>query len=310
MSKLISVISTCYNEELNILECYQKVKELFKNNKLNYEHIFVDNDSNDNTKKIIEDICNKDKNIKAIFNAKNYGPFLSNFNALKFANGDYVIVNYASDMQDPVEKIDELLKKINEGYDVVYAVKNSTQDNFFLTKCRRIFYFLINKFSDSPNPENANEFMCVTKKIIEEIKDSNDYFPYIRGYFGKLTSNYGYVYFDRNKRINGKSKNNFFNLYTQAINGLISTMNKPIRVLSLFSFIIVLSLTLLMIYILFSRIFLQEIAPKGVTFLSLVILFFFSFTMLLLSLILEYLIAIHEQTRFKNKVFIQKKINF
>ena len=64
MSKLISVISICYNEELNILECYQKVKELFKNNKLNYEHIFVDNDSNDNTKKIIEDICSKDKNVK------------------------------------------------------------------------------------------------------------------------------------------------------------------------------------------------------------------------------------------------------
>jgi glycosyltransferase involved in cell wall biosynthesis len=310
MSKLISIISTCYNEELNILECHQKVKELFKNNRLNYEHIFVDNDSNDGTKKIIEDICNKDKNVKAIFNAKNYGPFLSNFNALKFVNGDYIIVNYASDMQDPVEKIDELLKKINEGYDVVYAVKNSTQDNFFLAKCRRIFYFFINKFSDSSNPENANEFMCITKKIIEEIKDSNDYFPYIRGYFGKLTNNFGYIYFDRNKRISGKSKNNYFNLYTQAINGLISTMNKPIRVLSLFSFITVISSTLLVIYILFSRFFLQEIAPKGITFLSIIILFFFSFIMLLLSLILEYLIAIHEQTRFKNRVFIQKKINF
>jgi glycosyltransferase involved in cell wall biosynthesis len=310
MVKLISIISTCYNEELNILECYQKVKELFKNNKLNYEHIFVDNDSNDGTKKIIEDICNKDKNIKAIFNAKNYGPFLSNFNALKFANGDYIIVNYASDMQDPVEKIDELLKKIKEGYDVVYAIKNSTQDNFFLAKCRRIFYFFINKFSDSPNPENANEFMCITKKILEEIKDSNDYFPYIRGYFGRLTSNFGYIYFNRNKRINGKSKNNFFNLYTQAVNGLISTMNKPIRILSLLSLIAVFSSIVLMIYILFSKFFLQEIVPQGITFVSVITLIFFSFVMLLLSLMLEYLIAIHEQTRFKNKVFIQKKINF
>ena len=137
-----------------------------------------------------------------------------------------------------------------------------------------------------------------------------DYFPYIRGYFGKLTNNFGYVYFDRNKRINGKSKNNYFNLYTQAINGLISTMNKPIRVLSLFSFTTVLLSTLLMIYILFSAIFFQEIAPKGITFLSIIILFFFSFIMLLLSLILEYLIAIHEQTRFKNRVLIEKKINF
>ena len=131
MSKLISVISICYNEELNIFKCYQKVKELFQINKLEYEHIFADNCSKDNTKKIIEDICAYDKNIKAIFNAKNYGPFVSNFNALKYASGDYIIVNYAADMQDPVEKINELLNKINEGYDVVYAVKNSTKDNFF-----------------------------------------------------------------------------------------------------------------------------------------------------------------------------------
>ena len=83
MSKLISVISICYNEELNIFKCYQKVKELFQINKLEYEHIFADNCSKDNTKKIIEDICAYDKNIKAIFNAKNYGPFVSNFNDIK-----------------------------------------------------------------------------------------------------------------------------------------------------------------------------------------------------------------------------------
>jgi len=310
MSKLITVISTCYNEELNILECYHKVKELFNNNKLKYEHIFADNNSKDNTKKIIESICNQDKNVKAVFNAKNYGPFLSNFNALKFASGDYVIVNYAADMQDPIEKINELLNKINEGYDVVYAVKNSTKENFFLAKSRKIFYFLINKFSDNTHPENANEFMCITKKILEEIKNCNDYFPYIRGYFGKLTDNFAYIYFERNKRIKGKSKNNFFNLYTQAINGLVSTMNKPIRILSLFSIITVFGSTFLVIYIFFAKIFFQDALPKGITFLSIIILFFFTFLILLMSLVLEYLIAIHEQVRFKNTVFVEKKINF
>jgi len=310
MSKLISIISICYNEELNILKCYQKVKELFQINKLEYEHIFADNCSKDNTKKIIEDICGHDKNIKAIFNAKNYGPFVSNFNALKYASGDYIIVNYATDMQDPVEKINELLNKINEGYDVVYAVKNSTKDNFFLAKSRNIFYFLINKFSDSNNPENANEFMCITKKVLEEVKDSNDYFPYIRGYFGKLTDNFAYIHYDRNKRADGNSKNNFFNLYTQAINGLISTMNKPIRILSLVSIITVFGATFLIIYIFYAKLFLKESAPEGITFISIIILFFFSLLILLMSLMLEYLIAIHEQTRFKNKVFIEKKINF
>jgi glycosyltransferase involved in cell wall biosynthesis len=306
----ISVISTCYNEEENILECYSKVKDLFEKNKLKYEHIFADNKSTDLSRNIIEEICSKDKNVKAIFNSKNYGPFLSNFNALKHAQGDYVIVNYASDMQDPIEKIYELINKIQEGFDVVYAIKSSTNENFILSYFRKVFYFIINKFSDNDHPENSNEFICISKRILDEIKNYNDYFPYIRGYFGKITNNFGYIYFDRNKRIKGKSKNNFFNLYTQAINGIISTMNKPIRVLSLTSILSVIISSSMIVYILFARFFLSEVAPKGLTFISIIILFFYSILMLMMSLILEYLIAIHEQTRFKNNVFIEKKINF
>jgi glycosyltransferase involved in cell wall biosynthesis len=306
----ISVISTCYNEEENILECYSKVKDLFEKNKLKYEHIFADNKSTDLSRNIIEEICSKDKNVKAIFNSKNYGPFLNNFNALKHAQGDYVIVNYASDMQDPIEKIYELINKIQEGFDVVYAIKSSTNENFILSYFRKVFYFIINKFSDNNHPENSNEFICISKRILDEIKNYNDYFPYIRGYFGKITNNFGYIYFDRNKRIKGKSKNNFFNLYTQAINGIISTMNKPIRVLSLTSILSVIISSSMIVYILFARFFLSEVAPKGLTFISIIILFFYSILMLMMSLILEYLIAIHEQTRFKNNVFIEKKINF
>ena len=69
MSKFISIISTCYNEETNITSCYEIIKELFKKNGYNYEHIFVDNFSQDNSKKIIRDICKKDTNVKAIFNS-------------------------------------------------------------------------------------------------------------------------------------------------------------------------------------------------------------------------------------------------
>ena len=310
MSIFISVISTCYNEEENVFECYSKVKDLFEKNKLKYEHIFADNKSRDLSRNIIEEICSKDKNVKAIFNSKNYGPFLNNFNALKHAPGDYVIVNYASDMQDPIEKINELINKIQEGYDVVYAIKNSTNENFILTNFRKIFYFIINKFSDNDHPKNANEFMCISKRVLEEIKNYNDYFPYIRGYFGKFTNNFGYIYFDRNKRRKGKSKNNYFDLYTQAINGIISTMNKPIRIFSLTSILSVIISSSLIVYILFTRFFLSEIAPRGTTFISIIILFFFSILMLMMSFVLEYLIAIHEQTRFKSNVFIEKKINF
>lgn len=310
MSKLISVISTCYNEESNITSCYEIIKELFKQNGYNYEHIFVDNFSQDNSKKIIRDICKKDSNVKAIFNSKNYGPFLSNFNGLKYATGDYIIVNFASDIQDPPEIINKFLGKMEEGFDVVYGIKDTTDENVFFKKTRRIFYYLIDKFSTSNNPRNANEFMCVSKRILDKIINHKDYFPYIRGYFGKISDNISFIHFNRNKRISGKSKNSYFDLYTQAINAIISTMDKPIKCLSFFSLLTIAISGMLMIYSLISKIVFPLTAPKGITFLILIILFFFSLIILILSLMLEYLIAIHEQVRFNLEVSVDEKINF
>lgn len=310
MSKLISVISTCYNEETNIEKCYQIVRDLFNKKGLKYEHIFVDNYSIDNSRNIIRRICKEDKNVKAILNSKNYGPFLSNFNGLKEASGDYIIVNFASDIQDPPEVINEFLKKMEEGYDVVYGLKNSTDENLILRKCRKIFYYFINKFSSSSNPENSNEFMCISKKVLDKIRDHKDYFPYIRGYFGKISDNSTFVKFDRNKRKSGKSKNSIFDLYTQAINAAISTMDKPIRVFTVFSLSIIIFSFLVLIYAFFLKILFPLSAPKGFAFLTIILLFFFSWILLILSLVLEYLIAIHEQIRFNLDVSVDEKINF
>lgn len=310
MSKFITIISTCYNEETNINKCHEIVKELFEKNGLKYEHIFIDNYSKDNSRKIIREICNNDKHVKAIFNSKNYGPFLSNFNGLKSASGDYIIVNFAADIQDPPELINEFLKKMNEGYDVVYGIKKSTDESFIIRKCRRIFYYLINKFSTSSNPENANEFMCISKKVLDKIRNHKDYFPYIRGYFGKISDNITFVYFDRYKRQSGKSKNSIFDLYTQAINAAISTMDKPVRILTVFSLFVIALSFINILYAFISKILFPLSAPKGFAFITIVVLFFFSLVLLILSLILEYLIAIHEQIRFNLDVSIDEKINF
>ncbi len=310
MSKLISIISTCYNEEINLEKCYLNIKNLFKNSNYNYEHIFVDNHSSDNSKTLIRKFCEKDKNVKAIFNSKNYGPFLSNFNGLKYANGDYIIVNFASDNQDPPEIINDFLFKMEEGYDVVYGIKLSTDDSFVLSRCRKIFYYFVNKFSNSTNPENANEFMCINKKVLDKLRNHKDYFPYIRGYFGKISDNCAFIKFDRKNRSGGKSKNSFFDLYTQAVNAFISTMDKPIKILTMLSFITIFFSSFMIIYSIISKLLIPSSAPEGFTFLTVTIIFFFSLVLLLLSLILEYLIAIHQQSRFNLDISIDEKINF
>jgi len=308
--KDLCIISTCYNEELNVQECYKNIKNIMLKNNINYEHIFSDNCSTDNTARIIEDICKNDTSVKLLVNSKNYGPFLNNFNALKYANAKYVLINYASDMQDPPEVIIDMYNKINNGFDVIYAVKNNTADNFLLKNLRRLFYYILNKCSDTYLPMNVNEFILVKNELVKNLIKVQDYFPYIRGYIARLTDNFEIVYYERLARKKGKSKNSFLDLYSQAMNGLIFTMNKSIRFFGIvFLFFGLVSIIILLSSIFF-KVFFPNIAPKGITMLICLVTFFFSITICTLSLILEYILAIHSQIRGNMEVQIKYKKNF
>ena len=308
--KDICIISTCYNEELNVKECYEAIKKIMSENNISYEHIFSDNCSNDNTVKILEDICNKDDNVKLLVNSKNYGPFLNNFNVLKFANAKFVLINYAADMQDPPEVIINMYNKIKEGRDAIFGVKKSTADNFVLKNLRRLFYYILTKCSDTYLPMHANEFILTRKELVDDLIKNKDYFPYIRGYIGRLTDNHECVHFDRLNRKHGKSKNSFLDLYTQAMNGLIFTMNKSIRVFGIISlFVALISLIILLVSIIL-KIFAPDVAPKGITLLISLVTLFFSITSCLLNLVLEYVLSIHSQIRGNVEVRINNKKNF
>ncbi len=306
----LTIISTCFNEIENVEECYNVVKKIMHKNNIEYEHIFVDNNSNDGTLKILEKICESDKNVKLIVNYKNYGPFLSNFNALKYVSGNYVIINFAADLQDPEEMIVKMYEKIQEGYDVVYGKKTNTDEGFFIKRLRKLYYYIIHKSSENYYPMNVNEFMCVKKEIVEQLKDINDYFPYTRGYIARLTENFFEIEFDRKSRFKGKSKNNLFDLYTQGMNGLIFTMDKSIRLVGLFFFLLSLGSFLFLLQVIINKIFFDTGSPQGITIIVSIVVFFFSLTSAILSLILEYVATIHNQIRGNIGVKIRKKINF
>ena len=111
-NKLISVITPCYNEQYNIEDCYREVKKIFDKHltKYNYEHIFTDNCSQDNTVEVLKKIASKDPNVKIIVNSRNFGVFRSMFNAISRSSGDGVIPCLAADLQDTPETIIEFIK--------------------------------------------------------------------------------------------------------------------------------------------------------------------------------------------------------
>ena len=148
MKKKISIITPCYNEEGNIKNAYNAVKEIFVNYKnYEYEHVFIDNKSTDNTREILKELAKEDEQVKLIFNARNYGQWASPFHALKNSNADATILLVA-DLQDPPELIHDFIKAWEEGYKTIIGIKTNTEGSKISYFLRKSFYKLINNLSD------------------------------------------------------------------------------------------------------------------------------------------------------------------
>jgi polyisoprenyl-phosphate glycosyltransferase len=221
--KKISIITPIYNESKNIVDCCDSVKKFFYNKKnYDYEHILIDNCSTDDGLKKIKIILEEDKKIKLIINAKNYGIMPSLFNALKFTSGDAVLTCYACDMQDPIEFLEKFIRKWEEGYEVVYAIRKKRNENYLLTSIKLIYYKLYNLLSYGVKKDNfVSVFQFVDKSIVEKLVRFETSYPHIPSMINSLTSNSVGVETEWIQRTKELSKNNFFALVKEALITLI-----------------------------------------------------------------------------------------
>ena len=147
--KKISILTPCFNEKENLIECCKQVKNIFNTELKNfdYEHIIIDNNSNIETYKIIKKLTTDDKKIKALINNKNYGVITSHQNGIKFANGDAVITHLSCDLQDPPVIIPKFIEKWQLGFELVVGIKKKREESFLIQLCRKLFYKTINWLS-------------------------------------------------------------------------------------------------------------------------------------------------------------------
>jgi polyisoprenyl-phosphate glycosyltransferase len=216
--KTISIITPIYNESENIIDCCESVKNFFLNKEYNYEHILVDNSSNDDGLSKIKELLKKDKKIKLIVNAKNYGIMPSLFNALKFTSGDAVLTCYACDMQDPIEFLDAFIKKWEEGFEVVYAIRKKRHENYLLSFIKLTYYKIYNSLSYGIKKDNfVNVFQLIDKNIVEKLRRFETSYPHVASMINSVTGNSVGVETTWVKRSKGQAKNNFFALLQEAV---------------------------------------------------------------------------------------------
>lgn len=311
MTKKITIITAVYNEEETVREVYEVIKKVFTGlgGKYKYEHLFLDNCSTDDTLAILREIAAHDKNVKIISYAKNFGPIKTEFVGYQHAQGEAVIC-YDANLKDPPELILSFIKYWEEGYDVVYGVRNKTQDNFLMLFMRKLFYRLADFLSDEPLPQNAGGFRLVDRKVVNELIKIDDYKPYMRGLISSIGFRQMGLNYERRARTRGRSKSNVGYLIDFAINTFISYSIVPIRfctctgiVLAAFSFLAAIGYAVV-------KFFCWDVqAPGGATIIVL-ILFFSGIQLFFLGIIGEYVGAIHSQVRKKPFVVIKERINF
>lgn len=248
--KHISIMTPCYNEEGNIVNIYQAVKKQFELlPQYTYEHIFIDNCSTDSSREILKALAKKDKNVKVILNARNFGPNRSGSYGMLQGTGDALIC-IVCDLQDPPEMIPTFLKKWEEGYKVVMGQKTKSKENPLMFRIRKLYYRIMEYFSESEHLTNVTGYGLFDKEVLDMIRWMDDPDPYIRGLVTQLGYKWCLVEYTQQERTSGKSSYNFEKYFDFAITGLTHMSQKPLRILTMTGFVMsILSFLVALVYL-------------------------------------------------------------
>ena len=310
MQKTLTILTPCYNEELNVREVYLRVRAaVAAAGDYRYEHIFIDNASTDNTLGELKAVAIQDKNVKVIRNTRNFGHIRSPMHALYQSSGDAVI-GIVADLQDPPEMIVDLVRKWEEGYPVVITVKATSDENGLMYWVRKKYYRLANRLSGVETYENFTGFGLFDRKVVEIIKQMNDPYPYFRGIIAEIGMKRFEIPYHQPVRKRGVTKNNFYSLYDIAMLGITNLSKVPLRLVTFSGFVgALVSVLVSLAYFVYKLAFWNNFSV-GIAPLVIGIFFFMSIQMLFMGVVGEYIGTIYTLVQNRPLVVEQERINF
>ena len=311
IKRKISIVLPCYNEEGNVKKITEELVSLF-NGELNryfYEIIFIDNDSKDNTRNLIREICKENKNVKAIFNSRNFGQFNSPYYGLLQMTGDAAIL-MASDFQDPVNVIPQMVEAWEEGFKIAVGVRKTSTDGFIMRKLKSIYYDLSKKFSNVDQIKMFTGFGLYDKDFIEVLRKLDDPTPFFRGIVAEFGFKRKEIPFEQGTRVAGKTSNNFYSLYDAAMLSFTSYTKIGLRLATFVGGItMIVSLIIAIVYLIMKLIWWDRF-QAGMIPMLLGMLFLGSIQILFIGIVGEYVLAINQRSMKRPLVIEEERINF
>ncbi len=306
---LISIVIPCYNEAENVeLICSRIFENDYSGDQV--EILFVDDGSSDDTlagiKKMSDSYPGK---VKFIALSRNFGHQNALFAGISKARGDCLIM-MDCDMQHPVELLPEMIAKWKEGNDIVYTIREKDKSlPFFKNLTSKLYYRLLNAFSDVHVDPGAADFRLIDKKIVSILQnDINESFLFLRGIFNWVGFNRVAINYKPNKRYSGKTKYTFRKMLALASSGIFSFSIKPLKLATYLGLTVSFLSFCYGLYALFMNIF-SDRTITGWTSLIISILFVGGIIMILLGIIGEYIGRIYVEVK-KRPKFLIKESNF
>ena len=309
--KKVSVLVPCFNEIENIRDFAEALLQLFTEQLRQYEYeiVFIDNCSTDGTREALEELCQNNSRLKAIFNARNFGWSNSTFHGLQQMTGDCAILMCA-DFQDPIELLPTFLSEWEKGYQIVAGIKNQSEEVFILWLLRSLYYKLIRKLSSVDQVEHFFGFGLYDKSFLSVLRQLDDSAPFLRGIVAELGSRRKDVYYVQPRRRAGKSHFNFYHLYDFAMQGFTSYTKAGLRLATFAGFLFSAVTMLIALFYFVSKIFWWDAFQVGIAPIVIGMFFLGSIQLFFLGLLGEYVLSINVRVMKRPLVVEEKRINF
>lgn len=306
--EVISIIIPCYNEEDSIPLIYNELKKVSNNMKYDFELIFVNDGSIDNSLSVLKKLSAKDKQVKYIHFSRNFGKEAAMYAGLSKSKGDYVTIMDA-DLQDPPSLLPEMLRLIKEeGYDSVGTRRVSRKGepkirSFFARK----FYKIINKLSKIEMVDGARDYRLMTRQMVNSILELKEYNRYSKGLFSFVGFNTYWLEYENVERVAGETKWSFWGLVKYAIEGIVAFSTLPLSIASLMGFIFCFVSFILIIIIIIKTLIFGD-PTSGWPSLVCIIFFVSGIQLFCLGIIGKYLSKTYLETK-NRPIYIIKESN-
>lgn len=303
----ITIIVPLFNEETVFNELITRLQELIQASKLSIEVILIDDGSKDSTAGLMRALSLTNDKFHSLFLSKNFGQQEAIVAGLEHANATEAVLIIDGDLQDPPELLETFYKELQEGYDVVYAIRKKRKESPLKVFVYNLFYRILRWLSDSEVFLDTGDFSLISRRVVDTLNKMPEKGKFIRGMRAWVGFKQKGVSYERDGRLLGKSKYSLKKLIGLALNGIFNFSDFPIKVISRFGILIIGSSLLYFIYVVIKKFFFGNV-PDGFTALLFMIILFGGIQLLAIGIIGQYIIRVFFQVKNRPDYLLKEKI--